>query len=695
MSRRVGSIVATLASVGFLSITSSAPAATPAQNSLSRMFNLPAPNAASGGSVLFDALPDGRLVALNGAQVSVETAARSGTFSVLGSVPGFSPTFGPSFFTVSPDGTKAAAGSNGGGSVVVFNVSNPTSVTSYAADDYDAQWIDNSRLAITNSASSGVQVLNTANASLKTIVTGLGGASSGIALDASGNLYTGNGYDLAPGGSDTGWIKAFSSSAWNAALTSGTPINFESSGTPVADLLSAASLGFDNSGNFFVGGADFFGVSNDLGYAGLIASDAITAALAAGASTPPISAASPASELRKFISPADTITNQQPPFWNYNNATGELYLSYFQQGAVGVYAVPEPGSLSLLCGAALLTLRRRRHAKTAAGLTAAAATLVTSSAFAGIYSGPSGVTSGAPDNPIARSSLKTFESSVVSYNPAPGVRSPTFTNYNTSVASLGDLYSPLPTPTGAANTPYDKRYVPANGTEPNAFHMGSGAANNYSFNGNVNDTTDTYGFIGIDAPGSITLGFSKGIRNGTGPDLAVFENGFVYPSGNSLFAELAFVEVSTDGTNFARFPSVSLNTAATAVAGTFQGYDVTNMYNLAGKHASNWGTPFDLNELSTSSLVTSGQLDLNDIRFVRLVDVVGSGTLTNGTTSVTGAVDSLGNPILDKLGDLRLRRVRLRRTDDRCRRRHQRRARAGHARMRPRPGSDRPAPTPS
>ncbi len=204
----------------------------------------------------------------------------------------------------------------------------------------------------------------------------------------------------------------------------------------------------------------------------------------------------------------------------------------------------------------------------------------------------------------------------------------------------------MPAPSGD-NTAFDKRYAPQSGTEPNSFHNGSTVS---PFGGNLNDTTDTYGFIGIDAPGSITLGFgNKTIFDGPGPDFAVFENGFNFGGPTSLLAELAYVEVSSDGTDFARFASISTNTAATQISGAFQGYDMTNVFNLAGKHASNWGTPFDLSQLASDPLVTAGLLDLSAIRLVRLVDVVGSGSLVNASNSeIPGiAKDSLSNPILD------------------------------------------------
>src|SRR5262245_37546487 len=56
-------------------------------------------------------------------------------------------------------------------------------------------------------------------------------------------------------------------------------------------------------------------------------------------------------------------------------------------------------------------------------------------------------------------------------------------------------------------------------------------------------------------PGRITLLFSSGIGNAAGPDFAVFENSL--GTARSVFAELAYVEVSSDGEHFARFPSAS------------------------------------------------------------------------------------------------------------------------------------------
>ena len=113
--------------------------------------------------------------------------------------------------------------------------------------------------------------------------------------------------------------------------------------------------------------------------------------------------------------------------------------------------------------------------------------------------------------------------------------------------------------------------------------------------------------------GTATLTFGAPIHNVPGPDFAVYENSF-----NDSFLELAFVEVSSDGERFVRFPATSLTQTATQV-GTYGTLDPTNLNNLAGKFRIGYGTPFDLEELRDSA-----GLDIDNITHVRLVDVVGT-----------------------------------------------------------------------
>lgn len=121
------------------------------------------------------------------------------------------------------------------------------------------------------------------------------------------------------------------------------------------------------------------------------------------------------------------------------------------------------------------------------------------------------------------------------------------------------------------------------------------------------------GVVSLGDGGTATLTFDGGIRNGPGPDLAVFENSF-----NDHFLELAFVEVSSNGEDFFRFEAVSLTDTSNQV-GTFDSLDATNLYNLAGKYRAEYGTPFDLEELEGKP-----GLDIDHITHLRVVDVIGN-----------------------------------------------------------------------
>ena len=132
--------------------------------------------------------------------------------------------------------------------------------------------------------------------------------------------------------------------------------------------------------------------------------------------------------------------------------------------------------------------------------------------------------------------------------------------------------------------------------------------------------------------GSITLAFDDLIVNGPGADFAVFENGFNY--GDLTFAELAFVEVATTTNAWARFPVTYY--PGTPV-GPYEGLDAAQVDGVAGKHALEYGTPFDLDWLRHHTNVLSGAVDLNRIAYIRLIDIVGDGSVH----------DQFGRPIYD------------------------------------------------
>lgn len=131
--------------------------------------------------------------------------------------------------------------------------------------------------------------------------------------------------------------------------------------------------------------------------------------------------------------------------------------------------------------------------------------------------------------------------------------------------------------------------------------------------------------VSLGEGGVIVLSFPNGIGDGDGYDFAVFENSF-----SDTFLELAYVEVSTNGTDYVRFPNDSLTPYPVSSYGTVDPSDVDG---LAGKYRRGFGTPFDLADLAG----VSENLNLARVLYVRLVDVVGDGF----------CLDSYGNPIYD------------------------------------------------
>ncbi len=310
------------------------------------------------GATEFGVLPDGRLITVAGASVFVETATGSGGFGLQGTLPGADfPSFGPAFVRVSPDGSRVAVGSNGGPGfddyrVGVFALSDLTGDW-FSAGHFDGRWYDDTHLALTAGEfgqPAVVTLLDTdsadpSNPANPAIVTGIGGASAGIAFDAAGNLYTGNGFAGA-GPSGTGAVKYFLYSDWSAAG----PVDFENQGLLIVDVLSAGALGFDPEGNLYVGGGDF--AAGELDFAALVRSSAVADAIAGNGPADPLDPA----EVRPFD--PDQANNFNFYDLDYNDVTDTLYIR--EGGTVYTYVVPEPGSLGLLVlGGIWLTGRRR------------------------------------------------------------------------------------------------------------------------------------------------------------------------------------------------------------------------------------------------------------------------------------------------------------------------------------------------
>ncbi len=147
--------------------------------------------------------------------------------------------------------------------------------------------------------------------------------------------------------------------------------------------------------------------------------------------------------------------------------------------------------------------------------------------------------------------------------------------------------------------------------------------------------------------GSITLSFDVVLTDGPGADLIVSENPFASLSAPwETFAEVVYVEVSTDGVHFARIPSRYTGPQSDpgpfsfVQSGWYQGLGgvfavQTNPIDAQNLVAAG-GDAIDFATLSQDPLVLSGLVDPSFITQVRLVDV------RSGLD-----VDSQGTPIRD------------------------------------------------
>lgn len=189
-----------------------------------------------------------------------------------------------------------------------------------------------------------------------------------------------------------------------------------------------------------------------------------------------------------------------------------------------------------------------------------------------------------------------------------------------------------------------------------------GAPTDFTMNGT------TKHLLALGHGASITLTFGRSIPNRPGWNFAVFNNAFLsadpdladrgggtnyvyYQNGinlvamargyNFVWCKPAFVDASSDATNWARFPVTYLNTdvlfqpSVPESPDHWLSQDMTMIDGLAGKAVLQYGTPFSLSALTNDLKVVSGLVDLNNIRYIRLTDVIGDGSTT----------DQYGNPI--------------------------------------------------
>ncbi len=127
---------------------------------------------------------------------------------------------------------------------------------------------------------------------------------------------------------------------------------------------------------------------------------------------------------------------------------------------------------------------------------------------------------------------------------------------------------------------------------------------------------DSYDIVCLGDGGSITLSFETQIEDRMGADFAVFENSF-----SSEFLELAFVEISANGTDFYRFHTSSKTSAPVTEYGTidFENvYDINNNYTgFSGIHPQGYGTVFDIAAIP--------EMEGKRITHIRIIDIIGDG----------------------------------------------------------------------
>lgn len=161
-------------------------------------------------------------------------------------------------------------------------------------------------------------------------------------------------------------------------------------------------------------------------------------------------------------------------------------------------------------------------------------------------------------------------------------------------------------------------------------------------------STGSTDILSLGEGGSVTVGFGVTITDGPGVDFTVYENAIVF---GDVFAEVFFVEVSTNGTDFARFPTSYVGPQnpgdfTLMPIGTYDGFGghqpvLTNIFDAMPVDpldpARSGGESFDLSALANDPLVTGGQVDLTEIHFVRLIDAPSGGLST----------DTSGTPVWD------------------------------------------------
>jgi len=171
--------------------------------------------------------------------------------------------------------------------------------------------------------------------------------------------------------------------------------------------------------------------------------------------------------------------------------------------------------------------------------------------------------------------------------------------------------------------------------------------------------TGSLDVLSLGTGGSVTLGFDVIITDGPGADFSVFENPFL--SGVSSFAEVAAVEVSSNGTDFARFPvryagpDLSVPGSGPVVIGSYSGLSgsVPVLANVDTNALDPFdpveagGEAYDLAALAEHPDVVSGAVVLDAIEHVRIVDLISGATTDDDGVVIWDQGDPLSGSDFD------------------------------------------------
>ena len=255
---------------------------------------LPPPAGAFPDNSFFTAvafLPDCRLVAFDGLTVHLQDGLGGDGFTPLGSLPsGFLGGTDPAFVAVSPSGARLLLGAGFGGSRGFLEPALNGNLFLMPADGGPAvlagsvpfhvqpAFLTEEEVLLTVGSpfftSGTVALFDLGDASVRTVVAGIPGAPGGLALDAAGDLFVGIGFGADP--FRTGEIRRFPAADLDAAVATGTPLDFDADGTRVGQALNAGHLAFDGEGNLLAGGGDLFGLTGAFGFYALLDPDAGT-----------------------------------------------------------------------------------------------------------------------------------------------------------------------------------------------------------------------------------------------------------------------------------------------------------------------------------------------------------------------------------------------------------------------------------